>query len=223
MRTDSMKDAAWVPWLMAALLATGCDMLDGGSGSGGGGGGSPSDGGLVGGGGGGDEDPGCSVTRYGADPFVTDTCAGREICICPFGDDCPEGGGRCEPAFSRRYSLRIDAVVFPERKSNGDCWDFGCGAPDPYVNVWVDDDFVGGTPTRQDTFRPEWGPGSGDLGRVTVIDGSVLYVEANDEDISKNDPGLYCEREMDGDFLRRRLIACVAADGEVGIWGLIVP
>lgn len=154
---------------------------------------------------------GCSVDPpVQEDPFVIDSCARQDICICASGNSCPNGGGDCEPAFSRRYDLLIFAAVVPERKSNGDCWDLGCGAPDPYVAAYLDDEFVGRTPTRQDSFQGEWGPNTGgDLGRITVINGSQLLLRIVDEDLSDSDGVLRCDVDLDAETLRRRVIICI--------------
>ncbi len=166
---------------------------------------------------------GCSVQLFEGDIYATDTCSGNEICICPAGNSCASGG-TCEAAFNRRYELVMRAAVYPERRPDGQCWDAACGAPDPFVNVWVDGEFVGGTPTRQDTFRPEWDVNSdGELGRVTVLPGSIIDIEAGDEDISVNDPGLICELDMTAQFLRNRIIACATADESFIVVGAIRP
>lgn len=204
--------------LCAALviLAFGCVPPEAGGGDGGGGGGL----GLPPFG----SDPGCRVEFSGPEFAAIDTCTGNDICICPGSDSCPSGGGTCEPAFGRRYEVVVSAADYPERKSNGDCWDIGCGAPDPFVNVWVDGDFVGGTPVRQDTFHPTWDPdGSGELGRATILAGSVFDLEASDADVSFDDGGIACHQEFDAEMLRGRNIVCRTADWSFVVFGSVNP
>ncbi|MCB9529147.1 MAG: hypothetical protein H6701_12335 [Myxococcales bacterium] len=201
--------------LLCSISVTGCEATGGG----GGGGGSAGDDRDMGRGGEGEGEGegegGCFVEGF--DPgyaYAFDTCTGRDLCV----------DGFCEPAFSRRYEIFVLAVEVPDRKSNGDCWDGACGAPDPFTNTYLDDEFVGGTPTRSDRFNAEWSAtGSGFVGEGTVFAGSTLRIDAYDEDIAADDDIATCTVELDIDTLRRRSIICTNDDETLVIRAAIVP
>lgn len=203
--SDAMRVMAWICVMALGCLGAGCEM-----GGGSGGGGFPFEGDM-GAGPVEQDDDRCFVDPPTADyPFAVDSCTGREICI----------DGFCEPAFGRRYGLGLYNVIVPERKLNGDCWDAFCGAPDPFANVYVDGDFVGGAPTIQDTFDARWDI---DLGRVTVIDGSQLVIEVFDADVSEHDGITICTIDLEAEFLRRRVFVCQDEAATLALTGVIVP
>lgn len=184
--------------LMALLFGVlGCDDKgDDGGGGGFGGGGFGGSGGFETGG---DNRETCFLEEPTGDrPSFIDSCGERDLCV----------DGFCEPAFGRRYNAVVLAAFFAERDAAGDCWDAACGAPDPFVNVYVDGDFVGGTPTRQDTYEAEWDESTAIVGEATVNLGSSARVEVADEDLSANDIVLRCDFDLSADRLRERLVVC---------------
>lgn len=194
--------------LLVAPTLTAC-MGGGGSRGGGGGGGG-------GGGDGGTGSSGCSVRDLGSS--VEDTCTGEQVCLCPEGAFC-EGTGSCTDATNRRYRIGVVAAAYTERDAAGECWDLGCGAPDPFVEIYLDGTLVGTTPTLNDTFNPSWDPIP--TADVTVIGGSSVGLTAYDEDVSVNDTAFSCSTSLTAAVLRSRDVSCSTSTGEIG--AVIVP
>lgn len=173
----------------------------------GGGGGADDSGGSMQGAGGAmqpAEDNSCTVEFTEGDLQVEDSCTGDEICSRP-------DNGTCASAFNRRYLLFAASANVSDRKPDGGCWDAACGAPDPFINVYVNDELVGGAPTQSDNFSPSWDM---ELGEATIVRGSRITIQMFDEDLSENDIILNCETVLSADLLRGRILACVAQASE---------
>lgn len=116
------------------------------------------------------------------DVFSCASCSGETICI----------DNRCEAAFPRYYTLQVLNVSFPERKSDGSCWDEpGCGAPDPEVEIKVDGREVATLELDDDTYAL-------DVNRTLdfqLVAGSSLELELEDEDLVDDETALECRFE----------------------------
>lgn len=165
------------------------------------------------------ESPGCSVRDTASG--VEDTCTGENICQCPGSPFC-EGTGTCVSAFGRIYRVGIAQAELPDRNPSGDCWDTGCGAPDPYVVLSVDGTVVDRTPTASDTFTPAWSPVF--TRDVTIVAGSDLRLDVFDEDIADDDGAFACVFEpISAARLRSRDLSCDGALGELTSVVVFVP
>lgn len=106
-------------------------------------------------------------------------CAAPKICIDQFCHVDPEGTWKVQPT-----SANLSTT------NQGSDWDFGAGAPDPYVTLWCPSSAVSvtsSTPTVMDTFSPTWSTG-GCVMKAKDLMGVGYAVQVWDEDISSNDP-----------------------------------
>lgn len=156
------------------------------------------------------ETPRCSVRNTGS--AIEDTCTGENICSCAGGDVFCEGTGTCVPAFGRIYRIGVSQVTLPERDPAGECWDVGCGAPDPYVTVSVDGSTIGATPAGADVFSVTWDPIQ--IFEATVLAGTDIRFDVWDEDATSDDGAFFCADEpITVERLRGRNLSC---GGEIG-------
>lgn len=131
-----------------------------------------------------------------------DICSGDTICI----------SGQCEAAFGRLYSVTNVTVQLPTTDGSGAAWDVGGGAPDIFVEFFVNNASVGRSSTTQDMFSAAFaGPFS-----VQPIGGGALEVRAFDEDLTVNDLAFTCAATpLTAALLRGRDLQCAAAGGAV--------
>lgn len=151
---------------------------------------------------------------------VTDTCDGDTLCVCPGGDAECEDTGRCLLAFGRRYTIFLVGVELPDRRPDGECWDDGCGPPDPYVTFAVDGEAIGRSPAVPDDPDATWSP---PLAFEAVIERDAeIAIDVLDDDGGDDDVALECVRRVSsGFFLRRRVLGCAGPPGLVR--GAILP
>ena len=128
-----------------------------------------------------------------------DDCAGETICIA----------GACEAAFGRRYRFSSISVSIPDRKPDGTSWDALGGAPDPFVEVWLNDTtLVLRTSVVDDVFDASYS----ETGDATIGAGDSVFVDVLDEDIAEHDPVYGCTADpMPADVLRGRGASCASA------------
>lgn len=132
----------------------------------------------------------------------SDTCDGESICV----------DGFCEDAFGREYSITDVDVEVPTTAPSGDAWDVGGGAPDLFVEIYVND-FVEDTSTvEQDSFSAFFpGPFTAEL-----IAGNDLTIVSYDEDITVDDPAYACAASpITASLLRSRLLSCSSGTGSM--------
>ncbi len=97
-------------------------------------------------------------------------CIGGLVCVagslgcaaCTASGQCDAqsvcgGNGKCTTAFGHTYTIKILSGNMPLTDSTGSAWDAFGGAPDPFVNIEVNDTIVATTTSQQDTFTPVWG------------------------------------------------------------------
>lgn len=84
------------------------------------------------------------------------------------------------------YPFAVTSLSFTVSgsKTTGDAWDAFGGAPDPTVDVWVDDTWVGTFNAISDTFDAYWQPSKF---AFAVDSDSVVEFAIWDEDISEHD------------------------------------
>jgi hypothetical protein len=202
-------------WLVLAVVwVAGCDdggddggaggsvfLPEGGQGGVGGQGGAGGQGAVDGAGGG--APLGCELIFEGS--TINDTCAGNQICLRPDGAD----QGDCVDALPRRWRFAVVSAQMPERRPDGECWDIGCGAPDPIIGLYINGQFVGDWGPHQDVFAVE-APSldDSDLGEVNLVAGDELQFVLSDSDLSDDDAGLTCTMRAEADQLKARLAAC---------------
>lgn len=90
---------------------------------------------------------------------------------------------KCIPASGATYTLKFYSATVPTTDSTGASWDGFGGAPDPIVNVYVNDVFVGSTGAISDTFSPSWNQSVD----VVLNAGDVLLFQVWDQDVSSDD------------------------------------
>ncbi len=147
-----------------------------------------------------------NACSYNYDPPTPDLCAGDQICILDSGLG---GPGHCEGAFGRLYSVNLGGVRVPERRSDGECWDIGCGAPDLFFEVLLDGRTILTTATIDDRLEVD---AISEHGSALISSGSVLQIILYDEDITENEPMGGCQlNPISADALRTRIFACGSA------------
>ena len=58
--------------------------------------------------------------------------------------------------WDRTYAITAVEADLHERDHNGEGWDAFSGAPDMYVSIRLDDDSLGVTSTKRDSYSPTW-------------------------------------------------------------------
>lgn len=131
----------------------------------------------------------CNAEGTGCAPPACTSCADctdEEACLF----------GRCQSPWGQTYRVVVHEGTFPERTSDGTCWDttlgLGCDLPDPTVMVSTDESSWR-TGCTEDTLHPVW-EGSVDL---VIGRSDALYIRLVDEDVGgslgcdgfTNDPG----------------------------------
>lgn len=158
---------------------------------------------------------GCSVTLPTSGP-ATDTCTGSEICICPGGpDDACTGTGTCTVASGRMYLIELDYVLTDTTKLNGDPWDVGGGAPDPFAILSLNTVSQGASTYISDTFSAQWAEPVPSW-TLTLTSGAALRLDAWDYDISDHDwLGACAYVSLTAANLRAREFACSATSSDI--------
>lgn len=149
---------------------------------------------------GGDGGSGASCTF---DSTTADTCGGDTICV----------DGRCKDAFDRSYSLGVRELSISERTSDGECWDSGCGAPDPSVCITLDEEELGCTTAIEDRFEVLYSPPVSIEGTVTAASSATWEFTDADADESAHDPIMTCDKDLSADTLRSRMFPCESESG----------
>jgi hypothetical protein len=128
---------------------------------------------------------------------AADTCTGDSICIA----------SACEAAFGRLYDVQALSVTLPTTDPDGNSWDFGGGAPDPFITISVDNVIVATTPTVDDQFSATFaGPFP-----IQPIGGASLLLVAYDEDLTTDELAYSCEANpLTAAQLRTRHLACAS-------------
>jgi hypothetical protein len=95
---------------------------------------------------------------------------------------------QCVTGFGRQYTVRAVSASFPNQNPNTmppSTWDFGGGAPDPFVCLSLDGSMtpVACSTAVMDSFSATWNR-SWD---ITVNSTTRVAVDAFDEDVSSND------------------------------------
>lgn len=140
---------------------------------------------------------------YHYDPPMPDLCTADQICIL---DNGLGGPGHCEGAFGRLYAVNLGGVRIPERRSDGECWDIGCGAPDIFFEVLLDGRTILTTTTIDDRFEVD---AINEHGSALISSGSVLQIMLYDEDVTENELMSGCQlNPVSADSLRTRIFAC---------------
>ena len=114
-------------------------------------------------------------------------CVGVE---CETHADCDSentpycAGGMCSVAYGRTYWLDIgSAEIADQEPSTGEAWDAMGGAPDAFVEVFVDGKSVLETFADDDTFSPIWKAGV----NVEVWEDTTFEIQVWDEDATVDD------------------------------------
>jgi hypothetical protein len=122
-------------------------------------------------------------------------CVGETICI----------DNACVGAFNRIYRITVLDGSLPESDPNGECWDFGCGAPDPFVQLDLNGALLGVTAAVQDTFAPAWNM----YVDAEIPAGSALTFWVWDEDVDEHDFAFGCALDpVSVEALRAGFISC---------------
>ena len=113
--------------------------------------------------------PGVTNSMCGAKGAACAVCPATAICLA---------GGTCGGDVSGSYVIEVEGRV-SSRNSSGDCWDFPCSGPDPYL-------FVGAssTETEFDTYSPYWRR-TFTVSYSSLISGVAF--DMYDEDVSSDD------------------------------------
>ena len=158
---------------------------------------------------------GCSVDLPTSGP-ATDTCTGAEICICPGGpDDACQGTGTCTVASGRMYLVELDYVLADTTKPDGEAWDVGGGAPDPFAELSIGGVSAGSSSVISDTFSAQW-PAPVPSWSVTINAGSSVRIDAWDEDLTTHDWLGGCEiPAITASALRSREFTCEATSSTI--------
>ena len=100
----------------------------------------------------------------------------------------PVFGGINSPDNSDQEDRIIRITIFQgridTRKPNGSAWDIFGGAPDPYVNIVVDNRAIASTSVKNDTFSPVWSYRSPE---IRLSRDSIYSLEVLDRDVDNDD------------------------------------
>lgn len=118
------------------------------------------------------------------------TC-GSGVCTgCETNLECPGAeevcvANQCVSAYGRTFQVLLGAMELPT-SNNGADWDFGGGAPDPFVLFQKNGQTVCTSITKNDTFTPTW---NGVLCEI-ILDQNTTTIafDMYDEDTSAHDP-----------------------------------
>ena len=104
------------------------------------------------------------------------------------------------------------AVTLPTTDGAGQAWDVGGGAPDIFVELFVNNVSAGRSATTQDMFSAAFpGPFS-----IQPIGGGGFEVRVFDEDLTVNDLAFTCATTpLTADLLRARDLQCATAGSVV--------
>lgn len=150
----------------------------------------------------------CDSGGGGCQASNPNSCAGETVCI----------SGRCEAAFPRRYSITVTDLSLPTRDTNGECWDVGCGAPDPFVELFLNDSSFGQTTTAQDTFAVTYN----EVFEVNIVAGSDLSLAVYDDDLTAPDLAMACGADpLTAAIIRDATLACSSSTGNLSF--IILP
>lgn len=131
-----------------------------------------------------------------------DTCSGDEICV----------EEECTSAFGRSYTLTVDQLIVAATRPNGDTWDFFTD-PDPYVEVFINDDRVLDTDLRFDTYQPSYDESVD----IVIPAGSLLRMRARDSDLGTDQTIISCDFEpLTADDIGGQVLSCVGTGGTLG-------
>ena len=114
---------------------------------------------------------GCIVVSSGAEGsscVLSSECNASSVCV----------SGQCVLGAGRQYAITVNWVTVPSVDSAGAAWDPFGGAPDPYVNVYVDNVFIGQTRYVTDNFSAMIGQSFPSILRSD----SVIAFELKDDD-----------------------------------------
>ena len=142
--------------------------------------------------------PECSVNE-------PNSCSGETICH----------NTECVSAFGRTYTLAINTGTISQFNADGDTWDAVGGAPDTFVEVYLNDAEIFTTGVADDTLTPQWFDTSG---AVVIPAGSALGIYVYDEDVAAPDFVFGCELDsLTADFLRYGYVPCAVASSSIDL------
>lgn len=128
-------------------------------------------------------------------PTNPSSCGGETICI----------NQQCVPAFGRNYVFTVTNGTFTQNDETGATWDAAGGLPDPFVVLTINGAAYM-TTANQDTLTPSWNFATPP---VLIPGGSVVLIEAYDEDLTVDDLGWACQANpLTADFLRGGGLSC---------------
>lgn len=91
------------------------------------------------------------------------------------------GANTCQIDPNSKWNIVAVRAVIPDLKENGDAWDIGGGAPDPFARAYDDDDDeLGSSATIDNTFTPEWNENVAEAVRADSIGDVVIQLVDND-------------------------------------------
>jgi hypothetical protein len=127
----------------------------------------------------------------------TTPCSGDNVCI----------SGSCQPAFPQFYTITITSVHFAERDLNGNCWDDpGCGAPDPEIEIKLNDVQVEELDLDDDNFDLTLN----ETVEVYLVGNSTLEIELQDDDVVDDQEILECRfAPLNAENIRNADLSCM--------------
>jgi len=148
----------------------------------------------------------------GADTSQPEKCSSSNCPGCCFNGTCQigntvaacgKGGGECSQCVTNQicgleqscgvdpdgsWLVQPDSATISTKNGNGD-WDFGAGAPDPFVQLWCPStasSMTSQTPTASDTFSPKWTKG-GCVMKAKDLMATGYGIEVFDDDLNASD------------------------------------
>lgn len=122
-------------------------------------------------------------------------CTGDTICL----DDV------CQPAFGRSYVFTVTTGTLPAVDNTGASWDEGGGAPDPFVELTIDD-VTYRAPTITDSVAPAWNYATP---AVAIAAGASLRIGVYEDDEPTDAAGWNCVSDpLDVAYLRSGGLGC---------------
>ncbi|CAN5228059.1 hypothetical protein BH11MYX1_BH11MYX1_08430 [soil metagenome] len=140
--------------------------------------------------------------RAGAPPHDV---AMRSLVLALMATACTTGHSDPDPEFyGRPWKLTIVDATISDKKAND--WDPDASDPDPYVQVYLDGDLIGKSPTVDDTLDPTWNYAP----PVYVIsEGETLSLDLLDSDDS-SDHGIFrdCKIALNSNAVKLGTVSC---------------
>lgn len=137
------------------------------------------------------------------------TCTGGDVCVDAI----------CVAAFPRVYSFSVVGASIPQvDPATNEAWDILDGAPDPYAEIYVNDELVHTTAEVADTLTPQW---NSSTDPITLRAGDAVSIYVLDSDVDDSDyVGACVVDPITAETIRDVTLGCGGAFGTID-WSIV--